>query len=71
MQERGIQAEEERPPVVAIEEQMMSSEEGETQWQMADAEPVEIQVVNRRAERKQGVKADMSVRYKQLLDQDT
>ena len=56
---------------MAVEEQMISSEEGETQWQMADAEPVEIQVVNRRAGRKQGVKADMSVRYKQLLDQDT
>lgn len=47
---------------------MISSEEGEIEMEMADMEPIELQVVNKKAERKQGIKADMSVRYKQLLE---
>ena len=47
---------------------MISSEEGDAEGVKADMEPVEIQVVNKKAERKHGVKADMSVRYKQLLE---
>ena len=43
---------------------MISSEEGDAEGEMADMHPVELQVVNKKAERKQGVKADMSVRYK-------
>ena len=32
---------------------MISSEEGEIEMEMADMEPVELQVVNKKAERKQ------------------
>ena len=47
---------------------MISSQEGDVEGEMADKVPVELQVVNKKAERKRGIKADMSVRYKQLLE---
>ena len=68
---KGSIAVQEKEAEIVIEEQMISSEEGDAEGEMADMEPVELQVVNKKAERKQGIKADMSVRYKQLLEQDT
>ena len=47
---------------------MISSQEGDVEGELADMVPVELQVFNKKVERKRGIKADMSVRYKQLLE---